>query len=121
MTYIANYAPVTSELASAGIVLIPIALLFVLIFTTRVIYAALASLLVFLIIAAECYHMPWSMALIAACNGFLYVSLRSLRRQQPHGKPRALHLLTWYAFIRLKHPAGRLAYLPDRVCCHLHV
>lgn len=73
MSYIANYAPVTSELASAGIVLIPIALLFVLIFTTRVIFAAAAALLVFLIIAAECYHMPWSMALIAACNGFLYV------------------------------------------------
>jgi L-lactate permease len=60
-------------------VLIPIALLFVLLFTTRVIYAAVAALLVFLIIAGEAYHMPWPMALIAAANGFLYVRMRSRR------------------------------------------
>ena len=69
----ANYAPVgESELASAAIVLIPIALLFVLIFTTRVIYAAAVSLLIFLIVAIAAYHMPAGMAFMSALNGFLY-------------------------------------------------
>ena len=79
MAYTANYAPVPGDVgASAGVVLIPIVLLFVLIFTTRVIYAAVASLVLFLVIAAEVYRMPWSMALLAACNGFLYVRWRPL-------------------------------------------
>ena len=91
MVYTANYAPVAGDVgASAGVVLIPIVLLFVLIFTTRVIYAAAAALLVFLVIAAHAYGMPWPMALLAACNGFLYVRWRPAVPERRQGVwPRA--------------------------------
>ena len=53
MPYVPDYSPVDdSYLASAAIVLLPIILLFVMIFTTRTLYAAWSALIILIIIAA---------------------------------------------------------------------
>lgn len=80
MSYLVDYAPVAgSELASAAVVLVPIGVLFVLCFVTRVVYAAAAALVLNIIVACAAYGMPFGMALMAAINGALYVSASNAR------------------------------------------
>ena len=51
MTWSPNYAPVDTVLASAAIVLLPIVILFIMIFTTRTLYAAWTALILLILIA----------------------------------------------------------------------
>lgn len=68
-----EYGPLAgSELASAGIVLIPILVLFALLFVTRVIVAAIVGLAVLLIVSTQLYRVPAAQAFLAASNGLLF-------------------------------------------------
>ena len=72
-SFTVDYAPLAnSELASAGIVLIPIVVLFALLFMTRVIVAAVVGLAAVLIVSTQLYHVPAAQALLAAVNGALF-------------------------------------------------